>query len=146
MIAVRLDPFREIVGLQDRMNRLFSDVQTRWGGEESTGTWSPAVDIHEIGDTLVFRMEIPGVKSEDIDVSVEKGVLMMKGERKRDERFGDENAYRIERQYGAFARSFSLPTTIDPERIKATYRDGILEVELQKLEAAKPRKIEIQAA
>ena len=146
MIPARWDPFREALSLQDRMNRIFSDFQYRFGGDEPVGAWTPPVDIFEADGALVVRAEIPGVKREDIEVSVQNGALILKGERQKESELGDENVYRIERQYGTFARSFTLPTQVDASKIKATYRDGILEITLPKSAEAKPKKVEIHAA
>ena len=139
MIPVRFNTLNDI-------GRLFSEAQRGWSGDESGGTWTPAVDIYERGEDLVFRVEVPGVKKEDLEISVENGVLQLKGQRKREQEYQDENAYRIERSYGTFTRSFSLPTTVDASRVTAQYRDGELEVVLPKSDAAKPKRIEVKAA
>jgi HSP20 family protein len=139
MIPVRFNTLNDL-------GKFFSEAQRGWAGDESGGTWSPAVDIYERGEDLVFRVEVPGVKKEDLEISVENGVLQLKGQRKREQEFRDENAYRIERSYGTFTRSFSLPTTVDPSRVTAQYRDGELEVVLPKSDAAKPKRIEVKAA
>ncbi len=138
MMPARWDPFRDLLTTLDRANR--------WAGDESGGAWAPAVDIFARGDDLVFRAEVPGVNREDIDISVENGVLQFKGERKREHEVKDESFHRVERSYGAFSRSFSLPTTVDASKVKATFKDGVLEIVLPKAEAAKPKRIEIAAA
>src|SRR5262245_12854163 len=143
MLPTRWDPFRDVVSLQDRMNRLLRDWPVR--GEEPTWRWAPPVDILETDDSLVVRAELPGMKAEEIEVSVENGTLTLSGERKTDARYDDQNVHRVESQYGAFARSFTLPTRVDPARVKATFRDGVLEIELPKAEDAKPRRVQIQA-
>jgi len=146
MLPARWDPFRDVLSLQDRINRVFSDYPLRWMGEEPVGTWVPPVDIYERGDDLVVRAEMPGLNRDDIEVNVQSGTLTLKGERKRDQEYSDENVHRIERQYGSFARSFTLPTEVDASRIKAVYKDGVLEINLPKAEAAKPKKVEIRGA
>ena len=108
--------------------------------------WAPAVDIFEKDHNLVIRAELPGVGKGDIEVGIENGVLTLRGERKRASEAEEGNVYRLERNYGAFTRRFTLPTTVDASKVQATYKDGVLEVTVPKLEAAKPKKIEIQAA
>jgi HSP20 family protein len=110
------------------------------------GAWAPAVDIFESGDDLVIRAEIPGVDKDDVDISVRNNSLTLRGERKRDQEINDDNAYRLERSYGNFVRSFSLPRTVDSSRISAKYRNGVLDIILPKAEEAKPKKIEIANA
>lgn len=141
MTLVRWNPFGEFVSLQDRMNRMF-DFPTRFNGEES-GSWLPSVDIFEEGDNLRLQAELPGLKKGDIDIQIEKNVLTLKGERKREKEFRDENSYRLERLYGNFSRSFHLPVSVDPEKISASYRDGILDVTLPKSESSKTKKIPV---
>jgi HSP20 family protein len=147
MTLVRIDPFRELAGLQDRVNRIFGDPARFTNGQEPSWTsWSPAVDILEKGDNLVLRAELPGMNEKDIDVSVENGVLSLRGERKSNVEDKSENFHRTERYYGTFSRTFSLPTTVDVSKIHATYKDGILEVTLPKAETAKPKRVEIKTA
>jgi HSP20 family protein len=110
----------------------------------SARTWAPAVDIFDQDDDLIFRAEVPGVQREALDVKVEDNTLILSGERVRDEEQGQ--AYRSERRYGSFVRSFLLPKTVDPSRISAAYENGILEVRIPRAEAAKPRQIEIKVA
>ena len=110
------------------------------------GAWVPPVDIFQDNDNLVLRTEVPGVEKDAIDVRVENGVLTLQGERKTDGDLNEKNAFRRERIFGRFARSFTLPTSVDAARITARYRDGILEIVLPKAEAAKPKRVEIQAA
>jgi len=109
-------------------------------------TWLPAVDIFENDDNLTIRAEIPGMKTEDIKVEVEDGVLTLHGEKKRQDEIDKANSYRMERVYGGFTRRFSLPTAVDASKVAATYKDGVLELVLPKADEAKPRRIEIQAA
>ncbi len=143
MAIVRWDPLRDLMNIQERVGRLLADAPSRWGTDEGYGAWAPAVDIFEKGDDLVIRAELPGVNRDDIDVRVENGVLVLRGERKHAEKVEEKNAFRMERVYGSFARSFSLPTTVDASRISANLKDGVLEVVLPKAEEAKPRKVAI---
>jgi|KBSSwiStaDraftv2_1062776.scaffolds.fasta_scaffold03367_5 HSP20 family protein len=144
MTLVRWDPFQELASWSNRLNRSLNDRPGHT--EDSFGAWAPAVDIFEKDHKLVIRAELSGVKKEDIDIDIENGVLTLKGERKRETEVDEGNAYRLERVYGAFTRSFSLPTTVDPSKVEAVYKDGVLEVAVPKLEAAKPKKVQIQAA
>ena len=145
MQLVRWDPFQDLVTMSNRFNRTLNDSYTP-RTEDSFGAWAPPVDIFERQDQLVIRAEIPGVKMEDVDVRIENGVLTLQGERKQETEVKEENAYRMERIYGMFTRSFSLPTTVDAAKITATYKDGVLEVTVPKVETAKPKKVEIKAA
>jgi len=128
------------------MNSVLNDSLFRLAPTETVGSWLPPVDIEEESDRVVLRAEIPGVSRDDIDVSVENGTLTLRGEKKQERKIEAENAYRLERFYGSFSRSFVLPTRINAERIKATYKDGVLEVVLPKAEEAKPKKIKVQGA
>ena len=144
MKLVRWDPFRELVAMSDRLNRKVNDPSSP-RTEESFGAWTPPVDIFERQDHLVIRAEVPGVRMEDMDVRIENGVLTLHGERKQETGL-EENAHRMESIYGAFTRSFSLPTTVDAAKVAATLKDGVLEVSVPKAETAKPKKVEIKAA
>ncbi len=145
MAIVRFQPFTDdFQALQERINRIFADTAfSRFGTEETIGAWSPLCDIYEEGDDIVVKAEIPGVDRGDIDVQVENNVLTIRGERRREKEVKSDNLYRTERSYGAFSRSFTLPVTVDTERIKAEYKDGVLHVTLPKVEEAKPRKIKV---
>ncbi|HZN54113.1 MAG TPA: Hsp20/alpha crystallin family protein [Candidatus Polarisedimenticolaceae bacterium] len=145
MNLVRWDPFRELVTMSNRLNRTLGDSFSD-RAEDAFGAWVPPVDIFEKQDHLVIRAEIPGAKREDLDVRVENGVLTLHGERKREADVEEGNTHRIERSYGSFTRSFTLPTTVDASKIAATYKDGILEVSVPKAETAKPKRVEIRAA
>jgi HSP20 family protein len=136
MRLVRWDPFREFGNMQ----RLTSEV------EDSYGTWAPVVDIFEMGDNLVIRAEVAGLEKDDVDISVENNTLTLRGERKREMEFEEKDAYRLERSFGIFTRSFILPKTVDPARISALYKNGVLELTIPKIEQAIPRRIEIKAA
>jgi len=142
------DPFREFTQLQDRLNRAFSDAYGRSDeGLLSSGAWLPPVDIYQNGDhQLVLKAEIPDMTREDIDVTVDKGTLTIKGEKKFSGEVKEEQFHRIERRYGTFSRSFSLPTSVDPGRVAAEYKNGVLTVTLPLREEAKPRTIKVDVA
>jgi HSP20 family protein len=111
-----------------------------------SGTWIPPVDISEEGDRLMVRAEVPGVKKDDIQIEFNEGVLTLRGERKFEKTSDEPNFHRVERTYGTFTRSFSLPRTVDAEKIAARYEDGVLEISIPKREEAKPRQIRIDVA
>lgn len=148
MAIVRWEPFRDLVSLQDRMNRLFDSSYRGVGaaGEEDWalgGSWAPAVDIFEHEGNIVLKAELPGVDTKDVDVRVENNVLTLKGERKFDTEVKRESYHRVERSYGTFTRSFTLPTVVDTGSIKAEFKEGVLRVTLPKREEAKPKQIAI---
>jgi len=146
MTLVRWEPFRDLVGIQERLNRLLSESMGRTNVDEAFGAWVPPVDIFEKGDDLVIRAELPGVDKNDMDIRVENGVLQIHGERKPDADMAEGSTYRRERAHGNFTRSFALPTTVDASRVVAKYRDGVLEVTIPKAESAKPKKVQIELA
>ncbi|HLJ30143.1 MAG TPA: Hsp20/alpha crystallin family protein [Candidatus Angelobacter sp.] len=145
---IRRDPFFELTSLQDRMNQLFSQA---FGGFEGFGSeqpltsaeFLPPVDILEDEQKLTFQAEIPGVKEEDLNITLENNVLTITGERKFKEEEKKENFHRIERRYGKFTRSFSLPTGVDAEKVNATFENGLLNITLPKREEFKPKQITI---
>jgi HSP20 family protein len=141
----RWEPFRDLVTIQNRLNRIFGDPTACTNAEE-VGTWAPPVDVIEEPDRLVFRAEIPGVSKDDIDVKVENGTLLLRGEKKQVSEKENDTVHRVERFYGSFTRSFTLPSNLDAGKIEARYKDGVLELVIPKVEEAKPRKIAIQAA
>ena len=143
MHIMRWDPFRGLTTLQNQMNDLFADAQNH--AEATYGTWLPPVEIFETDEALYLRAELPGVSEKDIDLQVENGVLTLRGEKKREKELGNENVHRAERFYGTFVRTFALPTTVDTEKIRASYKDGVLEVILPKADVAKAKRITIQA-
>jgi HSP20 family protein len=146
MPVTRWDPFRDLLGLQDRMNRLFEESvrNVRQGDEAlSTSVWTPPVDIYETENEVIVKAELPEVNQKDIEIQVENNTLTLRGERKFDKELKQENFHRIERPYGTFARSFTLPMTIDQEKIKADYKDGILRVVMPKREEIKPKQIKV---
>ena len=145
MTIVRYDPFRDLRTLQEEVNRLFSTNMTRAFGDEGIGrgAWNPSVDIYENKDQIVLEAELPGMKQEDFELTVENNVITLRGER-RFEKFDDaDNYHRVERSYGAFTRSFTLPQTVSAEGATAEYQNGVLRVTLPKREETKSRRIEI---
>ena len=145
MALTRWDPFRDLSIMQERMNRMFEDAGRGWRGDEpsSTTTWSPAVDIYETENEIQVQAELPGVDRKDIALNLEKNVLTLKGERRFEKETKQENYHRIERAYGGFSRSFSIPAIVDEEKIRAEYKDGILKIALPKKEQVKPKQIAI---
>lgn len=147
MSMVRFDPFRDLAVLQDRMNRLFNDAARRDDDVLGTrGAWVPAVDVYEQDGALVMKAELPDMKREDIDVSVENQTLTLRGERKFEDEVKQESFHRIERAYGAFSRAFTLPATVDATKIAAEYKNGVLTIRLPFREEAKPRSIKVEVA
>jgi HSP20 family protein len=149
MAIVRWEPFRDLVTIQDRMNRIFDDAfrgAARPGEEDWAlgGSWAPAVDIFEHEGQLVMKAELPGIDPKDVDVRVENNVLTLRGERKLDKEVKRESYHRVERAYGTFSRSFTLPSVVDTQSIKAEFKDGVLAVTLPKREEAKPKQIQVQ--
>lgn len=146
MTIVRWDPYRDVLALQNRMNSLFQDFSRNGAGENETVTaagFVPPVDIYEDEHKLVLKLEIPGIKQEDLDVRMENNTLSIKGERNFQSEGKEENFHRVERRYGSFYRAFTVPNTIDPESIKADYDAGILRLELAKKPESKPKQIKI---
>jgi len=147
MAIVRVDPFREIAAIHDRMNRLFGNAYVRDEDTSFRGSWVPAVDIFETENhDLVVRAELPGMNREDIEVNVENSTLVLKGEKKFDAEVKEENYRRIERTYGTVHRSFTLPSTVDTSKVSAEFKNGVLTVRLPFREEAKPRTIAIDVA
>jgi HSP20 family protein len=142
------DPFREFAQLQDRINRVFSDSYGRSDeGLMTSGNWVPPVDIYQNGDhEVVLKAELPDMTREDIDITVDKGTLTIKGEKKFANEVKEEQFHRIERRYGSFSRSFSLPPSVDTGKVAADYRNGVLTVRLPLREEAKPRQIKVDVA
>ncbi len=150
MAIVRWDPFRELTEMQDRMGRLFGELYRRGGGEDDVmrrGSWVPPVDIYDTGNhELVIKAELPDMKREDIQLTVENNMLTISGEKKVDNEMKEENCHRIERTYGTFTRSFSLPNTVNTEKVSADYKNGVLTVRLPMKEEAKPKQISVTAS
>ena len=145
MTIVRWEPFRDLLGLRERMNRLFEESARGLGRgqEEDLGAWAPAVDIYEKGTDVVLKAELPGLDPKDVDIRVENNVLTLQGERKFEGETKREDYHRVERAYGGFTRSFTLPSTVDTTNVKADYKDGVLRITLPKREEAKPKQIQI---
>ena len=145
MNVVRYDPFRDLRSLQEEVNRLFSTNLTRAFGDEGIGrgAWAPSVDIYENKDQIVLEAELPGMKQEDFDLSIENNVITLRGERKFEKTDETDNYHRVERSYGAFTRSFTLPQTVSAEGATAEYNNGVLRVTLPKREETKARRIQI---
>ncbi|MBI5190288.1 MAG: Hsp20/alpha crystallin family protein [Nitrospirae bacterium] len=145
MTLVPWDPFKNLMTLQDRMNRLFDEtVQRGQGGEPmARGTWLPPVDIYETDEAVVMSAELPGMDESDVDIQVRDNTLTIKGERKLEKDVKEESYHRVERTYGAFTRSFTLPATIDQDGITASYKKGVLEIRMPKSAKAVPQQIKI---
>lgn len=143
-VLARWDPFREFNTLQDRMNRLFRDSYSE-GREESlaTTTFAPPVDVYEDEHNVTLKIEVPGIEEKDIDVRIENNILTVHGERKFEKEEKEENYRRVERQYGSFTRSFTLPNTVDAEKVSANYDKGVLKINLAKKAEAKPKQIKV---
>jgi len=144
-VITRWDPFREFSTLQDRMNRLFRDSYGPEGREENLNntSFAPPVDVYEDEHSVNLKIEVPGVDEKDIDVRIENNVLTVHGERKFEREEKQENFRRVERQYGSFTRTFTLPTTVDAEKVSASYDKGILKIALPKKAEAKPKQIKV---
>ena len=144
MAIVKVDPFRELAAMQDRMARLFGDVYLRDEDTGFRGSWTPAVDIFETdGHDLVLKAELPGMDREAIEVTVENSTLVLKGTKTFDAEVKEENYRRVERTYGSFHRSFTLPNTVDTAKVSADFKNGVLTVKLPFREEAKPRTINV---
>lgn len=140
----RWDPFRDLMSIQGELNRLFG--RTYAGGDDLlSGSWAPALDIYETEDRFVVTIELPGIDPKDVDVSVEDSTLTVSGERRFSEEVKEESFHRVERRYGSFVRSLSLPQTANTDEIQASFDKGVLEIEVPKVEAAKPKKITVKA-
>jgi len=146
-VLTRWEPFREFATLQDRMNRLFHESFNE-GRDESltTSTFAPAVDVYEDEHKVTLKVEVPGIDEKDIDVRVENNTLTVHGERKIEKEEKEENYRRVERQYGSFTRTFTLPQTVDTENVSANYDKGVLKIALPKKAEAKPKQIKVQVS
>jgi HSP20 family protein len=144
MNIVRYDPFRELRGLQSEMNRVFGGLVPAWDNEEGlNASWNPRVNIFENKEQLVLEAELPGMTRDDFDLSIENNVVTLKGERRFEKKDEGDNYHRIERAYGSFTRSFTLPSTVSAEGVKAEFNNGVLNVSFPKREETKARKIEV---
>jgi HSP20 family protein len=145
MAIVKHNPFRELRTMQDQMNRMLDMAWNREFGEDlKEGVWQPAVDIYEDEHSVVIKAEVPDVEQKDIEVRIVNGTLTLRGERKQSSDIRKENYYRIERYFGQFQRSFSLPQTIDQDKVQATCDKGILTITLPKREETKPVPISVE--
>ena len=147
MAIIKVDPLREFAVMQDRLNRLFGNAYLRDEDTGFRGSWVPPVDIFET-DThdLVLRAELAGMSREDIEVTVENGTIVIAGEKKFDPAVKEEHYRRVERAYGTFHRSFTLPNTVDAAKVAAEYKNGVLTITLPFKEEAKPRTINVDVA
>jgi len=141
-VLTRWDPFRDMVALQNRMNRLFEE---QYGGREelTTGAFVPPVDIYEDEQGITLKLEVPGIDQKDLDIKVENNVLSVSGERRLEKEEKEENFHRVERRYGSFTRSFTLPNTVNTEDVQADYESGVLKIHLAKRAEAKPKQIKV---
>ncbi len=147
MKLVLWNPARELDRLENRLHRIFGELATPWDRKaEALEAWEPAVDIFETEKEFVLKAELPEVDPKDVKATVEGNILTLTGERKREKEIKEENYHRTERFYGSFTRTFVLPDTVDREKIKATFKDGVMRLELPKREEVKPKEIEIKAA
>ena len=142
------DPWKDFGSLQERINRMFGDtIRTLYptdGEELEKGTWAPAVDIYETNDSFVVSADLPGLNKDEIQIDLKDNTLTLKGEKKFEEKVSKDNYIRVERAYGSFVRSFTLPQNVDPEKIKAKYKEGVLKVTIPKKEEAKPKQIKVE--
>lgn len=145
---MRWDPFRELEEMSDRLNRMVARPVTKTSGKEAltVADWMPTVDISETDGEYVIKAELPEVKKDDVKVTLEDGILTIQGERRREKDEKTTKYHRVERSYGSFARSFSLPDQVDENGVKADYKDGMLNLRIPKSEKAKPRAIEVKVA
>ena len=148
MAIIKWDPFKDLFSIQDRMNRLFDETFARTakgeGEELARGIWSPAVDIYETDENIVLKAEVPGMNKGDISIEVKDNMLVLKGERKFEKEIKEENYHRMERAYGAFQRSFTLPNIVNRDKVSAKYKDGVLEITLPKVQEAKLKQVKVE--
>ncbi len=151
MTITRLSPFRsgleDVAVLQNRLNSIFHDFARPSGQESeslSSGSFIPAVDIYEDAQHVALKLEIPGIRQEDLDIRVENQTLSVRGERKFEAEEKEENFHRIERRFGSFVRSFTLPQTVDTDTVKASYENGVLKISISKKAEAKPKQIKVE--
>jgi HSP20 family protein len=144
-MITRWDPLREFATIQDRMNRLFRDSYGNEGREEALNNtaFAPPVDVYEDEHSVTLKIEVPGIDEKDIDVRIENNTLTVHGERKFEKEEKEENYRRVERQYGNFTRTFTLPNTVDQESVQADYDKGVLKIKLAKKQEAKPKQIKV---
>ena len=142
----RWDPFRDLLAIQDEMNQVFGRAlgRTEPGETATARAWAPALDIAERNDAYVVNVEVPGIKPDDLEITLEDGVLTISGERRFEEETKEAQYHRVERSYGAFRRSITLPTRVMADAIDATFENGVLQVVVPKAEEAKPKRIEVR--
>jgi HSP20 family protein len=149
MSVSRWDPFQDLLAIQDEMNQLFGRAvgqgPGRSQGQSGERMWAPALDISERKDAYVVTVEVPGIKAEDLDITLEDGLLTIQGERRFTQETTEQQFHRVERRYGSFRRSITLPTQVQAEQIEASFEDGVLEVIVPKAEEAKPKKISVRS-
>lgn len=146
MELVRWNPIRDMFSLRNHMNRVFGDFYfptNREEGDLSIWNWNPVVDVYDNDDNIVLKAEIPGIDKKDIEVDVKGRVLTLKGERSSDNEVKEDNYYRRERCFGKFERAFNLPVDVELDKIRANYKDGVLEIEIPKPEEKKPKQISV---
>ena len=147
MALVRWDPFRNLSTLQGRINRLFEDAFPSNSSDEdelSSGDWKPLADIYDKGDAVLIFVELPGVTKEEVSIEVRENVLTLRGKRVAEKEFEEENYYRRERSFGSFRRSFTLPPLTNPDKIRAKFKDGVLEIEISKPEESAPKQVMVR--
>ena len=147
MSLIKWDPFRDLLSLQERMNKLFEESLFRSGKDQedlTVGRWSPAIDVMENEQEIVIKGELPGIELKNVEVLIKYNLLTLRGERKFEKEEEKENYHRIERAYGAFQRVFTLPASVEQDKVKAKMRDGILEIRLPKAKKELPKKVEIE--
>ena len=141
MAITRWDPFREVASLQNRLNSLFQESAA---DPVAAASFVPPVDIYEDNHQIVLKLEVPGLKQEDLDIQLENNTLTVRGERKFEKEEKEENFHRIERRYGSFYRAFTIPNTVNPDSVKADYDAGVLRIQIEKRAEAKPKQIKVQ--
>ncbi len=147
MTIVKWDPFRNVAALQDRINRIFDESFSRTADLDddiSMSAWKPLVDIYETDEAIILKAELPGIKKEDVSVEVKDNVLTLKGVRTEEKEIKEKNYYRKERAFGTFSRAFNLQHRIQPDNIKARFKDGVLKIEIPKPEEEKPKQITVK--
>ena len=142
MAIIRWRPERDLWSFRDDMNELFDSFFGK-STEQREGMWSPAIDVAETKDDIIVTAEVPGLNKDDINISIQENILTLRGEKKQSKEQKDENLHRVERIYGSFQRSFTLPTLVDSTKVNASYKDGVLRIVLPKKEEVKPKEISI---
>ena len=144
---IRWEPFRDFYTLQNQINRVFGDRSQRPGTADeglTAGPWTPQVDVYETNESIVLKADLPGMSQNDVEISVEGNTLTVKGERKFEKEVSEKEYYRMERSYGTFTRSFTLPPTVDSDKIDAAFSQGVLKITLPKKEESKPKQIKVK--